>query len=55
MIAHVVDKMVAELAEQLAPKKVTIELTPAGRAWLAEHGFDRLWARARWGASSRTR
>jgi ATP-dependent Clp protease ATP-binding subunit ClpA len=34
--------MVKELAEQLVPKKVTLELTPAGRAWLAEHGFDRL-------------
>jgi len=42
VIARVVDKMVAELAEQLAPKKVTLELTPAGRTWLAENGFDRL-------------
>jgi ATP-dependent Clp protease ATP-binding subunit ClpA len=33
---------VAELAIQLAPKKVSVELTAAGRAWLAEHGFDRL-------------
>jgi len=42
VIGKVVDKMVAELAIQLAPKKVTIELTPGGRVWLAEHGFDRL-------------
>jgi ATP-dependent Clp protease ATP-binding subunit ClpA len=42
VIAKVVDKMVAELAVQLAPKKVSVELTAAGRAWLAEHGFDRL-------------
>ncbi|HET8734910.1 MAG TPA: ATP-dependent Clp protease ATP-binding subunit ClpA [Anaeromyxobacteraceae bacterium] len=42
VIARVVDKMVAELADQLRVKKVEIELTPAGRAWLAEHGFDRL-------------
>jgi ATP-dependent Clp protease ATP-binding subunit ClpA len=42
VIGKVVDKMVAELSVQLAPKKVTIELTPAGRVWLAEHGFDRL-------------
>jgi ATP-dependent Clp protease ATP-binding subunit ClpA len=42
VIARVVDKMVKELADQLVPKKVTLELTPAGRAWLAEHGFDRL-------------
>jgi ATP-dependent Clp protease ATP-binding subunit ClpA len=42
VIGKVVDKQVKELADQLAPKKVTLELTPAGRAWLAEHGFDRL-------------
>jgi ATP-dependent Clp protease ATP-binding subunit ClpA len=42
VIGKVVDKMVKELAEQLAPKKVTLELTPDGRAWLAERGFDRL-------------
>ena len=42
VIVRVVDKMVAELASQLAPKKVVLELSPAGRAWLAEHGFDRL-------------
>jgi ATP-dependent Clp protease ATP-binding subunit ClpA len=42
VIGKVVDKMVVELAAQLAPKKVTLELTPAGRAWLAENGFDRL-------------
>jgi ATP-dependent Clp protease ATP-binding subunit ClpA len=41
VIAKVVDKMVKELEGQLAEKKVEIELTPAGRAWLAEHGFDR--------------
>src|SRR5512136_105775 len=40
VIGRVVDKMVKELADQLVPKKVTLELTPAGRAWLAEHGFD---------------
>jgi ATP-dependent Clp protease ATP-binding subunit ClpA len=41
VIAKVVDKLVRELEAQLAEKKVRIELTPAGRAWLAEHGFDR--------------
>ena len=41
-ILRVVDKLVGELAEQLAAKKVTLELTPEGRSWLAEHGFDRL-------------
>ncbi|HVP69085.1 MAG TPA: ATP-dependent Clp protease ATP-binding subunit ClpA [Anaeromyxobacteraceae bacterium] len=42
VIGRVVDKMVKELADQLAPKKVALELSASGRAWLAEHGFDRL-------------
>ncbi|ABC80564.1 ATP-dependent Clp protease ATP-binding subunit ClpA [Anaeromyxobacter dehalogenans] len=41
VILRVVDKMVKELEGQLAEKKVRIELTAEGRAWLAEHGFDR--------------
>ena len=42
VIARVVDKMVKELADQLVAKKVTLELSPSGRSWLAERGFDRL-------------
>jgi ATP-dependent Clp protease ATP-binding subunit ClpA len=42
VIGKVVDKMVKELADQLAPKKIALELSPQGRAWLAENGFDRL-------------
>jgi ATP-dependent Clp protease ATP-binding subunit ClpA len=41
VILKVVDKMVKELEAQLAEKKVRIELTPEGRGWLAERGFDR--------------
>jgi ATP-dependent Clp protease ATP-binding subunit ClpA len=41
VILKVVDKLVKELEGQLLEKKVRIELTPEGRAWLAEHGFDR--------------
>jgi ATP-dependent Clp protease ATP-binding subunit ClpA len=41
VILKVVDKMVKELETQLAEKKVRIELSPEGRTWLAEHGFDR--------------
>jgi ATP-dependent Clp protease ATP-binding subunit ClpA len=41
VILRVVDKMVKELEGQLAEKKIAIELTPEGRRWLAEHGFDR--------------
>ncbi|HET7755340.1 MAG TPA: ATP-dependent Clp protease ATP-binding subunit ClpA [Anaeromyxobacteraceae bacterium] len=41
VIRRVVDKLVKELADQLAEKKIFVELTDAGREWLAEHGFDR--------------
>jgi ATP-dependent Clp protease ATP-binding subunit ClpA len=41
VILKVVDKLVKELEAQLAEKKVRIELTPEGRGWLAERGFDR--------------
>mgnify|MGYP000430355507 CR=1 FL=1 len=37
---QVVDKFIAELRAQLAPKNVTLELRPEGRAWLARHGYD---------------
>src|SRR6185369_11544658 len=40
VIRRVVDKLVKELQDQLAEKKVTIELTPAARDWLATNGFD---------------
>jgi ATP-dependent Clp protease ATP-binding subunit ClpA len=38
---RVVDKFIDELRVQLAPKNVTLELTEAGRAWLAKHGYDK--------------
>ncbi len=41
IIRRVVDKLVRELADQLAEKKIAVELTEEGRLWLAEHGFDR--------------
>jgi ATP-dependent Clp protease ATP-binding subunit ClpA len=40
-IEKVVDKFIAELRTQLAPKNVTIELREGGRAWLARHGYDK--------------
>ncbi|MGE0042334.1 MAG: ATP-dependent Clp protease ATP-binding subunit ClpA [Vicinamibacterales bacterium] len=40
-IEKVADKHVAELAALVADRRITIELTPEARAWLAEHGFDR--------------
>ncbi|HEY8515901.1 MAG TPA: ATP-dependent Clp protease ATP-binding subunit ClpA [Candidatus Binatia bacterium] len=42
-IARVVDKNLAELHQQLAEKKVVLEVTEAARAYLAEKGFDRLF------------
>lgn len=41
-IVNVVDKFLIELEAQLDEKKVTIEVTEAARAWLAEHGYDRI-------------
>ncbi len=41
-IAHVVDKFLIELESQLDAKKVTMDVVSAARAWLAEHGYDRL-------------
>ena len=40
VIKKVVDKLVGELQAQLRDKKVTMELSPEARDWLAEHGFD---------------
>ncbi len=40
-IEKVVDKFIAELRAQLAAKNVTLDLTEAGRAWLAKHGYDK--------------
>ncbi|HEX8144456.1 MAG TPA: ATP-dependent Clp protease ATP-binding subunit ClpA [Pyrinomonadaceae bacterium] len=42
-IERVVDKFIGELRAQLSDKKITIELTEEARAWLARHGFDRLF------------
>ncbi|HEX8475720.1 MAG TPA: AAA family ATPase [Pyrinomonadaceae bacterium] len=42
-IERVVDKFIDELRAQLVEKRVTIELTEQARAWLARHGFDRLY------------
>jgi ATP-dependent Clp protease ATP-binding subunit ClpA len=40
-IERVVDKQIDELRAMVAAKRVTIELEPAARAWLATKGFDR--------------
>jgi ATP-dependent Clp protease ATP-binding subunit ClpA len=43
IIERVVDKFIAEVNAQLVEKNVTVKLTESARAWLAEHGFDRLY------------
>ncbi len=40
VMGHIVDKYVTELAEQLAEKKVEIEVLPPARAYLADKGYD---------------
>jgi ATP-dependent Clp protease ATP-binding subunit ClpA len=40
-IEKVVDKQIDEVRTMVAGKKVTIELDPAARVWLAAKGFDR--------------
>ncbi len=39
-ILSVVDKFLVQLQAQLDEKKVVLTVTPEGRAWLAEHGYD---------------
>jgi ATP-dependent Clp protease ATP-binding subunit ClpA len=40
-VGRVVDKHVAELQALVTGRDITIALTPAARAWLADKGFDR--------------
>jgi len=41
VMERVVDKFTKELAEQLSDREVTVSLTPAARAYLAEKGYDK--------------
>ena len=40
VIELVVDKLIGELQDQLADKKITITLSGAARSWLARQGYD---------------
>jgi ATP-dependent Clp protease ATP-binding subunit ClpA len=40
-VAHVVDKFLLEVEQQLEEKKVSLEVDEKARAWLAAHGYDR--------------
>jgi ATP-dependent Clp protease ATP-binding subunit ClpB len=39
-LARIVDLQVARLAARLADRRLTLELTPAAKAWLADRGYD---------------
>jgi ATP-dependent Clp protease ATP-binding subunit ClpA len=39
-VERVVDKFIMELESQLTARRVTIDLAPAARSWLAERGYD---------------
>ncbi|MCT6854970.1 MAG: ATP-dependent Clp protease ATP-binding subunit ClpA [Bombella apis] len=41
VVTHVVEKFVQQLSNLLAAKNITLQLTPAAKAWLVEHGYDR--------------
>lgn len=41
VVERIVDKMVTQLAERLKAKKVTLELTPKARTYIAEKGYDK--------------
>lgn len=41
VILQVVDKFIVELQAQLDTKGVSLEVSPAARAWLAEEGYDK--------------
>ena len=41
VMGHVVDKFVRQVQARLGEKGVTLRLTDAARAWLAEKGYDR--------------
>ncbi len=41
-VKMVVDKFIGEVQAQISEKKVLIEMSDRARAWLAEHGYDRL-------------
>ncbi len=42
-VERVVDKFITELDAQLLARRVTVQLTPAARQWLAERGYDKIF------------
>ena len=42
-LAEIVDIQVEALARRLADRRIALEVEPAAREWLADHGFDPLY------------
>ncbi|MCC6713167.1 MAG: ATP-dependent Clp protease ATP-binding subunit ClpA [Candidatus Dadabacteria bacterium] len=42
VVEKIVDKMFGQLADRLRVKKVSVELTPGARSYIAEKGYDKL-------------
>src|SRR5690606_17422065 len=42
VMERIVERSIGQLNEQLAPKRIAASITPAARAWLAEHGHEPL-------------
>ena len=39
-LAHIVDLQLVALDQRLAPRRITVAVTEAARAWLTDHGYD---------------
>ncbi len=39
-LAHIVDLQLLALERRLAPRRITVTVTEAARAWLTDHGYD---------------
>src|SRR5207244_11554190 len=46
-VERVVDKFITELDAQLLARRVTVQLTPGARRWLAERGYDQTFGARR--------
>ena len=42
-LAQIVDLQVQALDERLASRRISLEVTPDARTWLADHGFDPIY------------
>ncbi|MBO4300263.1 MAG: AAA family ATPase [Desulfovibrio sp.] len=40
LMANIVEKFLAEMRQELAPRRIRLDLSAEARAWLAKHGYD---------------